>query len=855
MGRKRIEYRDPATLTPYENNPRDNEASVPRVKASIQEFHFQNPILVDPDGVVIAGHTRLKAALELGLSEVPVVVVDDLTPEQVRAYRLADNKAGEASEWLDAMLAEELAAIEGMDMSALGFENEAVDFTDLESMMGEKDDAYNEFVDKFKPKHTTDDCFTPPEVYEAVKAWALARYGHKGEIVRPFYPGGDYKAFRYPKGCLVLDNPPFSIQAEICRFYVEKGIDFFLFANGLTVLNSLKEGAVHAVVAHANIIYENGADINTSFVTNLGDEAIVVSGSLHDAVEEAQPRETADLNYYAYPDNLVTSAILGRLAYYGAEFTIPNVRVVSKLDDGTAVYGKGALISDMAAEKVKAEKEKVKAEKERIPVELSERERERDRGGAEQDGGDGMNQIVMMDPADLTPYENNPRDNDGAVEAVANSIREFGFKAPIIVDRDHVIIAGHTRLKAALALGLESVPVIVADDLTEEQVKAYRLADNRTGEIATWLEEALAQELAGIGGIDMSEFGFDVQEAADIGEWSMEGDPDELPEEPDPDAPPRTKRGQVWRLGEHRLMCGDSADEKDVARLMKGERADMAFTDPPWNVAYDREIMNDDMDEGLFLEFIDKAVRNLSRSLTGGGHGVYRHGHRAALAHHGPAREGGPPLVVDDNVGQGPVRPVPQGLPHEVRADMVRVGVQRGEEASPRPRERRRRPGPFEEGLPHPLRADILRVEGGRAEEEPADRPHPGRRMGVRQAEGVRGAPHDEARRPGRPRHRELVRVRRDGPGPVRRVGDDADGVRADAEAVPHDGAGPQVLRRHNRQVGEGHRQEGRAHGGGPAMEALHIALGAMLGGFAGSVLADVVADLIAGRIERRRKG
>lgn len=126
-----------------------------------------------------------------------------------------------------------------------------------------------------------------------------------------------------------------------------------------------------------------------------------------------------------------------------------------------------------------------------------------------------MNQVVMMDPADLTPYENNPRDNDGAVEAVANSIREFGFKAPIIVDRDHVIIAGHTRLKAALSLGLKEVPVIVADDLSPEQVRAYRLADNKTGEQATWLETMLAEELAAIEGIDMSQFGFEGQSAED----------------------------------------------------------------------------------------------------------------------------------------------------------------------------------------------------------------------------------------------------------------------------------------------------------------------------------------------------
>ena len=152
MGRKQIEYRDPATLTPYANNPRDNEASVPRVKASIQEFHFQNPILVDPDGVVIAGHTRLKAALELGLSEVPVVVVDDLTPEQVRAYRLADNKAGEASEWLDAMLAEELAMIEGIDMSEFGFDVPDVDVDDSFGMgMGDGSEDDVPDVDEVDP--------------------------------------------------------------------------------------------------------------------------------------------------------------------------------------------------------------------------------------------------------------------------------------------------------------------------------------------------------------------------------------------------------------------------------------------------------------------------------------------------------------------------------------------------------------------------------------------------------------------------------------------------------------------------------------------------------------------------------
>lgn len=124
-------------------------------------------------------------------------------------------------------------------------------------------------------------------------------------------------------------------------------------------------------------------------------------------------------------------------------------------------------------------------------------------------------EIINMKTGDLIPYENNPRKNDEAVEYVANSIREFGFKVPIVVDKDNVIVAGHTRLKAAQLLGLEEVPVVVADDLTPEQVKAFRLADNKTGELAEWDFDALKDELAQLEeeldglDFDMSAFGFD----------------------------------------------------------------------------------------------------------------------------------------------------------------------------------------------------------------------------------------------------------------------------------------------------------------------------------------------------------
>ena len=117
--------------------------------------------------------------------------------------------------------------------------------------------------------------------------------------------------------------------------------------------------------------------------------------------------------------------------------------------------------------------------------------------------------IIEMSVDELTPYENNPRNNDDAVQYVANSIQEFGFKVPIVIDKDNVIVAGHTRLKAAKMLGLDKVPVIVADDLTENQVKAFRLADNKVGELADWDFSKLEEELAEIDDIDMSDFGFD----------------------------------------------------------------------------------------------------------------------------------------------------------------------------------------------------------------------------------------------------------------------------------------------------------------------------------------------------------
>ena len=167
---------------------------------------------------------------------------------------------------------------------------------------------------------------------------------------------------------------------------------------------------------------------------------------------------------------------------------------------------------------------------------------------------------------EIKPYENNPRDNDDAVDAVANSIKQFGWQQPIVVWKDMVIVVGHTRYKAAKKLGLKTIPVVVADNLTEEQAKAYRLADNKTNELAEWNDDLLENELGSIDDIDMSDFGFPPLET--IEEENSEARDDDFDE--DPPEEPKSKIGQIYKLGRHRLMCGDSTKPEDVKTLMGG---------------------------------------------------------------------------------------------------------------------------------------------------------------------------------------------------------------------------------------------------------------------------------------------
>ena len=193
--------------------------------------------------------------------------------------------------------------------------------------------------------------------------------------------------------------------------------------------------------------------------------------------------------------------------------------------------------------------------------------------------------VEMRGVDEITPYPNNPRVNDGAVEAVARSIKEYGFRQPIVVDRNGVIVVGHTRWKAAKHLGLERVPVHVAD-LTPEQAKAYRLADNRTALIAEWSDELLAVELGELKAldIDLGGLGFTDVEISKLLEPGLEvgaTDPDDIPAPPDEAI---TQPGDLWILGNHRLLCGDSGSVADLDRLLDGAVIHLACCDPPYNV-------------------------------------------------------------------------------------------------------------------------------------------------------------------------------------------------------------------------------------------------------------------------------
>ena len=371
----RLEIRRISDLIPYERNARTHSPSqIAQLRRSLREFGFVAPVLIDAAGHVLAGHGRLDAAQAEGLTEAPCVLVEHLTETQRRAYILADNRLAESAGWAEALVSSELLALRdaGLDLTLTGFEDADLridaaaggirlgsegpgHFWDQEAEATEESEA---FEAKFVPKKTTDDCYTPANVYAAVLGWAVDRYDLQGEeVLRPFFPGGDYQAADYPAGSVVIDNPPFSILSEICRWYMERNVRFFLFAPGMSLF-SIASGACNYLPVGVSVLFENGATISVSFVTNLGDCKIEIAPDLYAAISEANDYNLkqihADLPSYVYPVNLVSVAI-NKLAKYGAPLRIypEDAAFIRALDsqrtDGKAIYGGGFLLSEKAA--------------------------------------------------------------------------------------------------------------------------------------------------------------------------------------------------------------------------------------------------------------------------------------------------------------------------------------------------------------------------------------------------------------------------------------------------------------------------------------------------------------------------
>lgn len=220
---------------------------------------------------------------------------------------------------------------------------------------------------------------------------------------------------------------------------------------------------------------------------------------------------------------------------------------------------------------------------------------------------------------ELQPYGNNARDHQRkSIESIKASIREFGFNDPIGVWKG-TIVEGHGRWQAATELGYEEVPIIRLDHLTDEQRRAYALAHNKTAEMSDWLDDILSEELQNIGKIDMEQFGFDLEN--DI----IHEEPAPYEDDFDPDRPveERVHLGDMWKLGDHILICGDSTDQATLDKLMGDDKADLMFTDPPYNVNVENsdgmQILNDNMTESDFQKFITAAMKAAASQLKAGG--------------------------------------------------------------------------------------------------------------------------------------------------------------------------------------------------------------------------------------------
>ena len=236
-------------------------------------------------------------------------------------------------------------------------------------------------------------------------------------------------------------------------------------------------------------------------------------------------------------------------------------------------------------------------------------------------------QIKLAEISNIKPYENNPRKlSEQAIEKVAMSLKEYGFRQPIVVDKDMVIVAGHTRFRASKKLGLKQVPISIIDNLSEEQINAYRIADNRTAEESEWDNELLKMEIKELEAKDfkLDLLGFNEDQLNDMLFEEKQGltDEDEVPEAPEE---PISKLGDIWKLGKHKLICGDSTKLETYEKLCGETKVDLYLTDPPYNVSYEGKtkdkltIQNDKQTDDEFIQFLSQAFVSADSVLKMGG--------------------------------------------------------------------------------------------------------------------------------------------------------------------------------------------------------------------------------------------
>lgn len=387
-------------LKPYEQNAKiHSKEQIEKIKASIQEFGFLTPCLIDKDYNLIAGHGRVMAASEAGMEAVPCVFIEGLSKAQRRAYILADNRLGELGKWNMDIVNDELMELNDMDfvVELTGFELPETGnwFNDRErddTGREEGNDEYNEFLDKFEQPKTTDDCYTPDIVYDAVADWVAEHYElDKKKFVRPFYPNGDYQNEKYVDGCVVVDNPPFSILSEIRNWYQEHGIKYFLFAPALSCIGGDSANDC-AVATQLQITYENKAQVPTSFVTNLEDDYVFITApelrkAVQEAADEYAKKFRNSMPKYSYPSYVITAAQGGYLSKYGQDLKIKRQDAVMiraldmQKEQDKAIFGGGYLLSEKAAAEKAAATVWILSEREKEIVKtLGHHEKERDDG-------------------------------------------------------------------------------------------------------------------------------------------------------------------------------------------------------------------------------------------------------------------------------------------------------------------------------------------------------------------------------------------------------------------------------------------------------------------------------------------